>query len=91
VVLVIVVLVLLDINIRKRKESKDLYSRDYIIYPMEKQIIKWLKEFKRLPTSRFVGLLGLDYESVKKLLEELEKEGLLIKEVETTATYWILK
>ena len=58
---------------------------------MKEKIIKWLTEFKRLPTSRFVGLLGLDYDSVKKLLDELEKEGLIIKEVETTATYWKIK
>lgn len=58
---------------------------------MREKIIKWLTEFKRLPTSRFVGLLGLDYDTVKKLLEELEKEGLIIKDVETTATYWTLK
>ena len=52
------------------------------------KVIKWLQEFKRLPTSRFVGLLGLDYDSVKKLLEEMESEKIIIKEVETTATYW---
>lgn len=57
----------------------------------EIKIIKWLKEFKRLPTSRFVGLLGLDYEAIKKLLEKMELENKIIKEIETQATYWRLK
>ena len=39
----------------------------------KEEIIKWLKQFKRLSSSRFVGFLGIDYDSVKKLLEELEK------------------
>ena len=54
------------------------------------EIIKWLKEFGRLSSSRFVGLLALDYDSVKKLLEELENEGKIKKEIETNATYWKL-
>lgn len=57
----------------------------------KEEVIKWLKEFKRLSSSRFVGLLGLDYISVKKLLEELEKEKKIIKEVETNSIYWRLK
>lgn len=55
------------------------------------EIIKWLQEFKRLSSSRFVGLLGIDYDSVKKILEELELENKIIKEVETNATYWRIK
>jgi len=54
------------------------------------EIIKWLKEFGRLSSSRFVGLLGLDYDSVKKFLEELESENKIVKEEETNATYWRL-
>ena len=57
----------------------------------KEQIIKWLKKFKRIPTSRFVGLMGVEYESIKKLLEELESEKIIIKEEETNATYWKLK
>ena len=41
-------------------------------------IIKWLMEFKRLPTSRFVGLTGWSYDNVKKILEEI-KSGELIQ------------
>jgi DNA-binding transcriptional regulator YhcF (GntR family) len=54
-------------------------------------IIKWLHEFKRLSTSRFTGLLSIDYNSVIKLLEEMEQEGLITKQKETNATYWVLK
>lgn len=57
----------------------------------KEEIISWLKKFKRLSTSRFVGLLGSDYNSVKKLLEELEKEKIIVKQEETVATYWILR
>ena len=55
------------------------------------EIIKWLKELKRVPTSKFVGLLGRDYVSIKKLLNEMESEGLIIKEEETHSTYWKIK
>jgi len=57
----------------------------------KEDVIHWLKQFKRLSTSRFVGLLGLDYDSVKKILDELEKEKIIIKEEETNATYWRIK
>jgi len=56
----------------------------------KEEIIKWLKEFKRLSSSRFVGLLGFEYDYVKKILEELENEGKILREEETNATYWIL-
>ncbi len=54
----------------------------------KEEIIKWLTEFKKLPTSRFVGLLGLDYDAIKKLLEELLSENKIKKTKETLATYW---
>lgn len=62
-----------------------------MVISKKEEIIKWLKQFGRLSTSRFVGLLSVDYDSVKKLLEELEKEEVIIKEEETNATYWRLK
>lgn len=61
------------------------------MFTKKEEIIKWLKVFKRLSTSRFVGLLGSDYDSVKKLLEDLEIEDKIVREEETNATYWILK
>lgn len=56
----------------------------------KKDVVKWLKQLGRLSTSRFVGLLAIEYDSVKKLLEELESEGEIIKEEETNSTYWRL-
>lgn len=57
----------------------------------KQEILKWLKTFKRLPTSRFVGLLAMNQFRVKELLEELVAENEVIKEQETVATYWSLK
>jgi predicted transcriptional regulator len=59
---------------------------------MEKkeEILKWLKQFKRLPTSRIMALVGLNLEYTKKYLEELEKENKIIKEEETHSVYWKL-
>jgi len=59
--------------------------------PKEERIIYWLHEFKRLPTSRFTGLLGLDYPTVQEILEQMEKKGILIKDEETKAVYWRMK
>lgn len=59
--------------------------------PKKIEIINWLLKFKRLSTSRFVGLLGLEYDSIKKLLEELEGEGRIKKEIETNAIYWEIR
>lgn len=56
----------------------------------KQEILKWLKEFNRLSTSRFTGLLGLNYDSVKILLNELVEEGKVIEEKETNASYWVL-
>lgn len=57
----------------------------------KEEILRWFKSFDKLPTSRFVGLLGLEYDSVKKLLEELELEKKIERIQETNATYWKLK
>ena len=59
-----------------------------MVISKKEEILKWLMEFKRLSSSRFVGLLGIDYDYVKKLLEELEQEGRIKKIGETNATYW---
>ena len=56
----------------------------------KREIIKWLKEFKRLSTSRFMGLIGINYDSVKILLEELKEENKIAEEKETNASYWRL-
>lgn len=54
-------------------------------------ILKWLKEFERLPTSRIMALIGCNLEYTLKYLEELESEKLIKKQEETNATYWELK
>jgi len=54
----------------------------------KQEILKWLKEFKRLPTSRIMSLIGLNLEYTKKYLNELETEKKIIKEEETNAVYW---
>ena len=61
-----------------------------IIEDKKKIIIKWITEFRRLPTSRFVGLTGWSYETIKKILEDMESEGILIKDEETNSSYWRL-
>ncbi|MEK6878264.1 MAG: hypothetical protein AABY22_01580 [Nanoarchaeota archaeon] len=57
----------------------------------KKLIIKWLKEFKRLSTSRIGGLLGMNYDSVKNILDEMTKEKRIIEEKETNASYYVIK
>jgi len=57
----------------------------------KQEIIKWIKEFKRLPTSRIIGLIGVNFEYTHKYLKELETEGKIKKEKETNATYWSLR
>jgi len=57
----------------------------------KEDILLWLKKFKRIPTTRFVGLLNLNVDAVRKLLNGLEQEGKIIKEEETNSIYWVLK
>ena len=57
----------------------------------KKIIIEWLLKLGRTPTSKFVGLLGLNYDYLKPLLEELELEEKITKIEETRGTYWELK
>jgi len=56
----------------------------------KKEIINWLKQLNRLSTSRIMALLGDNYQSVIKYLDELEVDGLITREQETNATYWTL-
>ena len=57
----------------------------------KKIILEWLLKLGRTPTSKFVGLLGINYDYIKPLLEELEKENEITKVEETRGTYWELK
>jgi len=54
----------------------------------KEEILKWLKTFKRISTTRIMGIIGLNQQYTKKYLEEMENEGKIIREKETNATYW---
>jgi len=55
------------------------------------RIIKLLEDNGRLPTSRIAGALGLNYNQANKILEEMLIKNIIKKEVETNATYWLIK
>ena len=57
----------------------------------KENILKWLKEFGRLSTSRVMGLIGLNFDYTKRYLDELFKEKQIKKIEETNATYWELR
>ena len=54
----------------------------------EYQILKTLKDFPRLPTTRISAIVGMNPERGKDLLEKLLKEKKIKKIEETLATYW---
>ena len=54
------------------------------------RVLETLKT-SRLSSSRVAGILGIDYNYALRLLEELENESKIKREVETNATYWSLK
>lgn len=56
----------------------------------KENILKYLKELGRLPTTRITALIGSTYNYTKKYLQELKAEKLIIEEKETNATYWRL-
>lgn len=55
------------------------------------KIIKTLKDFGRLSTARLSAIIGVQFQKGLKLLNEMDKKNEIIKEEETTATYWRLK
>ena len=54
----------------------------------KKEILKWLKQLGRTPTSKIMVLIGTNLEYTKRYLEELKEEGKIIKEEETNSIYW---
>jgi len=54
----------------------------------KEQILKALKQYKRLATARIMGITGLNLVYTKKYLQELEEERKIVREEETNATYW---
>jgi len=58
----------------------------------KKKILKTLKNFKKLPTARLSAIIGINYNYIKSILEELEKDGLIeCEKAGELATYWKLK
>ena len=57
----------------------------------EEKVLKTLKDFGRLPTSRIGAIIGINFESTEKLLESLQEDKKVIKYPETIATYWEVK
>jgi len=55
------------------------------------KIMKTIKDFKRLPTSRIAGIVGADYTRTLNILKKFEEEGKVVSQEETIATYWSLK
>ena len=68
--------------------------KDYNIEMRRKKaILKMLKEYGRSSTTRisFVALGHTNAWIAERYLEMLEKEGKVVHEVETNATYWKIK
>ena len=53
-------------------------------------VISALKIHKRLSTSNLGGILGMDHYHIMDFLEDMIKEKIIKKVVETRATYWEL-
>jgi len=54
------------------------------------KILEILKSFGKLPTARLSAIVGINYDYLKPLLEELLKNKRIKKIKETLATYWEL-
>lgn len=57
----------------------------------KQKILKTLKDFGRLPTSRVAAIVGMNPDRAKEALENLFKEKKIKKIKETVATYWEIK
>ena len=55
------------------------------------KILETLKDFGRLPTARLSAIVGINYDYLKPLLEELLEKKKIKKIEETIATYWEIK
>lgn len=56
----------------------------------KKEIIKCLKQFKRLSLTRIAGITGMSAKYTRKYLDELIKQNKIIETKETVATYFAL-
>ena len=58
---------------------------------LKDKILKTLQDFGKLPTSRIAGIVGMNNDRAKEILEELVNKNKIIKIEETVATYWEIK
>ena len=58
---------------------------------IKEKILKNLKYFGRVSTSRIAGIVGVDYNYATIMLNELAKENKVKKCKETLATYWEIR
>jgi hypothetical protein len=58
---------------------------------IKERILKTLKDFGVLPTSRIMGIIGSNYMSTVLTLDDLEKEEKIVKLKTPSATYWKLR
>ncbi|RLG09564.1 hypothetical protein DRN73_09705 [Candidatus Pacearchaeota archaeon] len=54
----------------------------------KQRILKTLKNFGRLPSTRLANICQLNYLTFNKEADKLCKEGFIIQFKETVATYW---
>jgi len=65
-------------------------KRDY--NKQKRNILKVLRDFGKLPSARISAIVGINYNYLKALLDDLEKDGKIVSEkVGDLATYWKLK
>ena len=57
----------------------------------KERVIKTLKDFGRLSTSRIAGIIGYNYSYTLIILKDLEKDKKVKKIEETNAVFWELR
>lgn len=57
----------------------------------KKKILDYLKGKDEVPTSELTGMLGINFYRLKRILEELEKEGSISQEAKGSFVYWKLR
>lgn len=58
---------------------------------LKEKTLNTLKNFGKLSTSRVAGIVGMNNDRAKEILEELVNEKKASKIQETVATYWEIK
>lgn len=58
---------------------------------LKEKTLKTLKDFGKLSTSRIAGIVGMNNDRAREILERLVTENKVNKIQETVATYWEIK